>query len=278
MKSYIFLFFITISIKLCYSQNVQYCPFVEEGKVWKMRYYYPFPQYVDYNYCYYIQGDTLIANVACKKMYSYNKSNNNETEYELALYEDNGIVYFFRKEQEVNYILYDFNIPVDSVRLINPVVSFPEDGTLSIKNNANKVFCFNGTQRHSLLVNEENEYSSRPLGLPAGWWIEGVGSELGPFNPCGFYLAGNSNGLLECEVNGETIFTESDLRKQNPRGDANVDGIVNINDLVQLVNYLVGQTTAGFVPQAADINHSGNLDMSDVMFLVNILVKDSTRE
>jgi len=111
-----------------------------------------------------------------------------------------------------------------------------------------------------------------PLGFPAGWWIEGVGSELGPLNQWGFYSSGGSNYLLECRVNGESIFKTDDLRKLNPRGDANVDGVVNITDVTQLVNYLVGQTAAGFIPVAADVNHSGDLDISDLMFLVNIIL------
>lgn len=274
MKSYFFLFIIALSIAPCYAQSLQYHPFVEEGKVWKMKYHTEFPQYIDYDYCYYLEGDTLIDNVACKKMYAYNINNTNTKEYQLALYEDNdnGIVYFFPKDYVVSYVLYDFNIPLDSTRIIKPILS-PEEWDISMKNNADKLFCFNGIQRHSLLVNYEYKYTTRPLGLPAGWWIEGVGSELGPLNPCYFYLAGGSSYLVECEMNHESIFTISDLRKQNPMGDINIDGIVNINDLMQLVNYLVGQTTVGFIPAAADVNHSGKLDLSDVMFLVNCIVK-----
>ena len=274
MKSYLFLIFIAIGIVPCYSQDGQYRPFVEEGKVWKMKYVNVYPEYPNYDYCYYIEGDTLIANVACKKLYAYNRLNTGATEYQVALYEDNGIVYFIPMNSVVSYILYDFNVSADSTTFINSTVNPQEWPVLPIRNNADRQFCFNGTQRHSLLVNRESDYPAlTPLGYNAGWWIEGVGSEVGPLNQWGFYLSGGTNYLMECEVNGEGIFKISELRKQSPFGDANVDGVVNINDLMQLVNYLVGQQTAGFIPIAADVNHTGHLSVEDVMFMVNIITK-----
>ena len=48
MKSYFFLFIIALSIAPCYAQSLQYHPFVEEGKVWKMKYHTEFLQYIDY--------------------------------------------------------------------------------------------------------------------------------------------------------------------------------------------------------------------------------------
>lgn len=273
MKSYFLLLFIAIDIMSCYSQDIQYHPFVEEGKVWNMKCSHAFPQPVDYDYCYYIQGDTLIANVACKKMYAYNELDTKATEYKLALYEDNCIVYFILKNQEVSYVLYDFSIPVDSTSSINS--ANVQHWIESMKNNVDRHFCFKGIKRHSLLVNQVGVSNTRPLGLPAGWWIEGIGSELGPLNQSLFHASGTDRFLQECEVNGETIFTISELRKQNPVGDINVDGVRDINDLMQLVNYLVGQTVAGFVSVAADIDYNGRLDVSDVMSLVNYLVNYS---
>ena len=58
------------------------------------------------------------------------------------------------------------------------------------------------------------------------------------------------------------------------RGDVNADGIVNVNDVVQLVNQLVGLASAGFDPVAADLDKDGLLTVTDVIILVNIIVSN----
>ena len=65
------------------------------------------------------------------------------------------------------------------------------------------------------------------------------------------------------------------VEEQGILGDVNSDGIINVTDVIQLVNYLVGNTTAGFNEEMADLNGDGDYTVTDVMLLVNIIVSNS---
>jgi hypothetical protein len=53
---------------------------------------------------------------------------------------------------------------------------------------------------------------------PSGWWIEGVGSVLGPLNTWLFDASGSTRHFLRCEKNGQEIFNvaDFDIRIQEP--------------------------------------------------------------
>ena len=70
MKKVIILFFlIIVRVSLYAQEELEYHPFVEEGKVWNM--FYKSNEFVDvvpdYEFKYFIEGDTLIAGQNCKK-------------------------------------------------------------------------------------------------------------------------------------------------------------------------------------------------------------------
>jgi hypothetical protein len=52
------------------------------------------------------------------------------------------------------------------------------------------------------------------------------------------------------------------------RGDANGDGVVNIDDATFVANIILGIENA---TDAADVNNDGTVNMSDVMFIVNYI-------
>ena len=54
-------------------------------------------------------------------------------------------------------------------------------------------------------------------------------------------------------------------------GDANGDGEVNISDAVAIVNYILGNPSAGFNEAAADVNGDGKITISDAVAVVNML-------
>ena len=62
-------------------------PFAEEGKRWNYRYTcsHPDAQSENYDYSYFIYGDTIINGITCKKLY-YEKGD--ETTYKGATYEE----------------------------------------------------------------------------------------------------------------------------------------------------------------------------------------------
>ncbi|MCX6830105.1 MAG: PKD domain-containing protein [candidate division Zixibacteria bacterium] len=57
-------------------------------------------------------------------------------------------------------------------------------------------------------------------------------------------------------------------------GDANNNGLVNIQDVSYILKFLyLGGSAPMPVWQAADVNHSGNLNLQDVTYLINYLYK-----
>ena len=211
MKKVIILFFlIIVRVSLYAQEELEYRPFVEEGKVWNM--FYKSNEFVDvvpdYEFKYFIGGDTLIAGQNCKKFYSFNEHYNNQTEYKMALHESEGKVYFIPSGSTESYILYDFTIPVGTSTVISSVSS-PESN-IEMRNNKNGIARTNGISRHCLLVNKVDVSIED---FPSGWWIEGIGSELGPLYTWQFGATGNIGIFLNCEVNGETVFNMTDFKK-----------------------------------------------------------------
>ena len=62
------------------------------------------------------------------------------------------------------------------------------------------------------------------------------------------------------------------------RGDVNGDGVVGMDDLTTLINYLVYGTAPNFSMQGADMNGDGIVGMDDVTALINYLVYGSAKK
>ena len=56
-------------------------------------------------------------------------------------------------------------------------------------------------------------------------------------------------------------------------GDANGDRLVNAADIVAVICHKNGNTPAGFVESAADVNKDQKIDELDVKAIVNIIMK-----
>ena len=54
------------------------------------------------------------------------------------------------------------------------------------------------------------------------------------------------------------------------RGDVNIDGSVDISDVVELVNIILNGLSDN---PRADVNEDGSVDISDVVDLVNIVLR-----
>lgn len=57
-------------------------------------------------------------------------------------------------------------------------------------------------------------------------------------------------------------------------GDANGDGSIDANDIVEIVNYLTGKPSAKFVLQAADANQDNKVDIADIVMIANIILAE----
>ncbi len=55
-------------------------------------------------------------------------------------------------------------------------------------------------------------------------------------------------------------------------GDANCDGEVNIQDVVSMLSYILGNIPHPFCFENADLNQDGNIDITDAVSTVNIIM------
>jgi hypothetical protein len=56
------------------------------------------------------------------------------------------------------------------------------------------------------------------------------------------------------------------------KGDANGDGNVNAADIVEIVNYIMGNPSAKFDAEAADVNGDGSVNAADIVAVVNMIM------
>ncbi len=58
-------------------------------------------------------------------------------------------------------------------------------------------------------------------------------------------------------------------------GDANGDGEVNVSDIVEIVNNIMGKPSANFKQAAADLNGDGEINVTDIVKVVSIIMGNS---
>ncbi len=56
-------------------------------------------------------------------------------------------------------------------------------------------------------------------------------------------------------------------------GDVNLDGKVNVSDIMCVVNYILGEEPVHFVRPLADLNADRKITVSDIMGIVNIILR-----
>lgn len=57
-------------------------------------------------------------------------------------------------------------------------------------------------------------------------------------------------------------------------GDTNGDGMVNVQDQINLITYLLGRTTEVFIQEAADVNGDGAIDTLDAIGIIEIMLSE----
>ena len=55
-------------------------------------------------------------------------------------------------------------------------------------------------------------------------------------------------------------------------GDVNLDGKINMADVVDLVDFIIGGAPEGFDKLTADVNQDGFINVTDVVDLVDIIL------
>ena len=72
--------------------------------------------------------------------------------------------------------------------------------------------------------------------------------------------------MLDGEAGNDDGFT---AQSTYAKGDANGDGKVNVADIVEIVNYMVGTPTIAFLFSPADVNDDGKVNTADIDLIVN---------
>ncbi len=84
------------------------------------------------------------------------------------------------------------------------------------------------------------------------------------------YLAGSASYTLTVEEESEPEPVVS--------GDANGDGKVNVTDIVEIVNYILGHPSDKFLFEIADVNGDGVVNVTDIVMVVNIILSSDAHE
>ena len=82
---------------------------------------------------------------------------------------------------------------------------------------------------------------------------------------------------------GETTYTYDALGNRLSRtfkankvskipGDANGDGQVDANDIVEITNYIMGKASKRFIFKTADVNEDGKVNIADILQIVKGII------
>ena len=110
---------------------------------------------------------------------------------------------------ENNYVLYDFdNTNGDIVSVVDATHT---DWERNLKIVEERILNIEEESRRCILMQPIWEGSDLPA--LSGWWIEGIGSELGPLNTWLFGADGNNSFFQKCVINEKEIFDMEDFKR-----------------------------------------------------------------
>jgi hypothetical protein len=182
-----------------------YHPIVENNKTWTCS---TNPYGADIYY-YHLQGDTLIGDQQCLKLYSQNRFNDGTIRYEGALYEKDKKVFMYKSDTSLSTLLYDFSLKQGDIAMLRNGNASNSYGVCAVTDAYEQ---FNGRLLHNLLFYEVYRFGDNPLHYDdyIGGWIEGVGpnEKMDLLENIGFNLIGGryGRGIIDCSVNGQSIY------------------------------------------------------------------------
>ncbi len=90
----------------------------------------------------------------------------------------------------------------------------------------------------------------------------------------GDYTYAQGTEFVVQPIEGSAAYTRLRARLHWTTGDANADGLVDVLDAQQTLNYIVGTHSGNFNRLAADTYESGNINVQDVVATVNLFITD----
>lgn len=205
MKYYLFFLLLFLCPYFVQAQGKEYSyhPFIEDRKVWRVAHYrYYFDPNDYWTESFYLEGDTIIAEVHCKKMM------HGDDRYAGAVHEEGMKVWYFAPGSQSEALLYDFGVKEGDI--VTPLMDYlGGDDTytcvvtdvLTVQNDGENLRCI------FLSSQEESDYSDQIFGV----WVEGIGSTVCPVADVPLIMIPVGQALHECYV-GEKELYGSGLR------------------------------------------------------------------
>ena len=153
-------------------------------------------------YKYWFNGDTIINGLKYKAVYmQYMDSvpNIDRANYYAAVREDTLAekVYCFQAEDTVERLLYDFSLTEGDEALVYNYWPWMEERQVIVEDVDS--ILVNGSYRKRIVLMEDC--------ADIVWWIEGIGSTLGTFEPAPYCIVDGGSILLLCvHIDGELIY------------------------------------------------------------------------
>lgn len=193
------------------SQN-DYCPFVEEGKVWVVFSYRGTPSFPT-TQTFELAGDTTISNHLCKKLVVVEKPYFQDNRYEpvvgylMAIYEKEKKVFFCLKDHTEFLLMYDFGAKEgDELEVWCPNIPFFGDRLEKFHYQVGPITTSGNFTVLTLYDIGAKEYMERETGqeLPVDTysftWVEGIGSYYSPLINGGAGKGGWNGLIIDCHV------------------------------------------------------------------------------
>ena len=73
-------------------------------------------------------------------------------------------------------------------------------------------------------------------------------------------------------IDGNAVPDSCVVTLQAPRGDANGDGLTNVQDITTIIDQIMGNSPSPFVFEAADLNSDGEINVIDITALIDIIM------
>lgn len=194
-----------------------YCPFVEEGKVWTVAHNLIRQDYV-YTDVFEIKGDTIIDDVACKKMYVNEFPDyHNVSGYLMALYEKDKKVFFLPKDDTEFMLMYDFGANEGDTIVVD-YANVPFFAKMTYKNHyvVGDLDEKDGLRTHTVYDQDYKIYilnqgldtiSNEEIAFK---WVEGIGTLKSPLMNVGVGAIGITSQVIDCQIDKRILFRDED--------------------------------------------------------------------
>ena len=182
-------------------ESDDYVPLVLNGKTWKMGWFDDEAETQETSYLvyHYIEGDTIVNGIRCKKMMCLEQSIEGEQKrYLAALYETEKQVFCALSGTTEFLLLYDFGAETDEEIMTFDVFRGVHDNYTIRKKTISETDTYKG---------KCTEISS---GNYTGNWIHGIGA-LGLYNRTDVKKDGKQLRLMECTIGDESLYYDSSL-------------------------------------------------------------------